>query len=293
MGRRKKDRQAALRRDPIFIRYYNRLCEIAMSRFKWNNLPATVDERFLEMTLYSDGYALFFEDKDLGHLALQCMIGGKLSVYRVPIDRVAYASNGYQYQATDKNSVIIYNNYVHTNDINAIEQFALTLTELEYTYIINCKAQKTPCLLVGEDKQMTTLMNVYEAYDGNAPVILGQKDLLGAEPIKVLTTNAPFVADKIYDMKSRVWNEALTYLGIPNISENKKERMIVDEVERQNGGTLASRNSNLEMRRQACEKINEMFKFDKKISVDFRDGITEFSQLNSNENNNEGGEQND
>ena len=82
-------------------------------------------------------------------------------------------------------------------------------------------------------------------------------------------------------MKTKIWNEALTYLGIPNISQTKKERMIKDEVERQNGGTLASRNSGLYMRRKACEEINEMFGLD--ISVVFRDGLEEFSQLNSNE----------
>lgn len=277
MGRKKKP---TIYNDPIFIRYYNRLCEIATSRFKWLNLPDTVDERFLEMCLYNDGYAIFFNDEELGgHLALQCMIGGELTVYRIPKIRTAYATNGYQHALTDKDSVIIYNNYVHTNDLNAMEQYAITLTELEHSYVINCKAQKTPTLLTGTDKQMTALMNVYEAYDGNQPVMFGEKSSLGEQPIKAIVTGAPFVADKIYDMKTRVWNEALTYLGIPNISETKKERMIVDEVERQNGGTLASRNSSLEMRRQACERINKMFDLD--IHVDFRDGVTEFSQLNN------------
>ena len=278
MGRRKK---FTLKTDPIFIRYFNRLSEIAMSRFQWNNLPDTCDKRFLEWALFNDGMAVFFMDIELGgYLALQTMIGGQLTVYRVPKMRTAYAPNGYNNtDLNDKNSVIIFNNYMRTNDVSAIEQYAIELTELEYSFLINCKAQKTPLLLQSNEKQMVSLLNLYESYDGNSPVIFGDKSSMGEQPIKAISTGAPFVADRIYDMKARIWNEALTYLGIPNISENKKERMITDEVERQNGGTLASRNSALEMRRQACDEINKMFGLN--ISVDFRDGTKEFSQLNS------------
>lgn len=287
---RKKSRYN-LYRDPIFLRYFNRLFEIATSRFKWENLPSTLDERFLEVTLFNDGQALFFEDEVLGYLALQTMIGGELTVYRVPKIRTAFATNGYQKVCSEKDSVIIYNNYARTNDVSAIEQYAITLTELERTYVINCKAQKTPILLHGTDKQMISLANVYELYDGNSPVLFKDNNNLGEQPIRAITTGAPFVADKIYEMKTKVWNEALTYLGIPNISEIKKERMIVDEVERQNGGTLASRNSALEMRRQACVKIKEMFGVE--ITVDFRDGVSEFRHLNNNEDGVKEGDNND
>ena len=278
MGRKKR---YLILKDVVFQRYYNRLTEIAMSRYQWNNLPPTCDERFLEMTLCQEGQAIFFNDSVLGYLALQTMIGGDLNVYRIPNRRTAFATNGYHNVLTNKDSVIIYNNYLHNNDINAIEQFSMNLCELEYIAMINCKAQKTPILLSGSEKQIVSLLNMYESYEGNAPMTFVDKNTLGEQPIKATTTGAPFVADKIYEMKTKIWNEALTYLGIPNISQTKKERMIKDEVERQNGGTLASRNSGLYMRRKACEEINEMFGLD--ISVVFRDGLEEFSQLNSNE----------
>ena len=78
----------------------------------------------------------------------------------------------------------------------------------------------------------------------------------------VLKTDAPFVARDLYELKSEYWNEALTYLGISNVNTTKKERMVTDEVIRNMGGTIASRYSRLEMRRQACEQINKMFGLD-------------------------------
>lgn len=255
--------------DPIFHRYYNRLSEIAMSRFEWCNLPKSCNERFLEQTLFKDGYALFFKDDELGdYLALQCMISGQLNVYRIPKNRRAFATNGYQLERDETNSIIIYNNYVHTNDISAIRSFALELTELSRSSIINIKAQKTPILLLCDEKQRAAIENLYELYEGNAPVIYGDKSL-GSEPIRPLSTGAPFVCDKLYELKVKIWNEALTYLGITNVAVEKKERLISDEVERQNGGTLASRSSALKMREEACKEINEMFGLN--ISVKFRE----------------------
>ena len=107
-------------------------------------------------------------------------------------------------------------------------------------------------------KQKLTLQNLYKEYDGNAPFIFGYKGL-DRDVLSVLNTDAPYVADKIYELKTQIWNEALTYLGISNINIQKKERLITDEVTRNQGGTIASRYSRLESRREAVKKINDMF----------------------------------
>ena len=112
------------------------------------------------------------------------------------------------------------------------------------------------------------MLNLYKEYDGNAPVIFGDRNL-NAAGISVLKTDAPYNADKLYQLKTQIWNEALTDLGISNITINKKERMITDEVARTQGGVVASRYSRLESRRQACRQINKMFGLD--IWVDYRE----------------------
>ena len=73
-----------------------------------------------------------------------------------------------------------------------------------------------------------------------------------------------------------MWNEALTYLGISNINVQKKERLITDEVTRNQGGVVASRYSRLESRRQACEQINKMFGLN--ISCDYREDYREIDE---------------
>jgi len=255
--------------------YFKRLAELSMTMFDWQNLPDTVDPRFLELTLFFDGQAVFFEDEELGYLCLQCLTSGNFDVYRIPIERRAIAVNGYNRDLTRENSVIIYNNYLHCNSVTDCVMFADRMYDLDRTIEINARAQKTPVLIRGTEKQRLSLVNMYQKWDGNEPVIFGDKQL-DPNSLQVLNTGAPYVADKLYGLKTQLWNEALTYLGISNVNMQKRERMVSDEVVRQMGAVIASRYSRLESRRQACEKINEIFGLD--VWVDYREDYREVSK---------------
>lgn len=272
--------------------YLDQILEIAIARYKWNGLPNTIDERFLELTLCGkNGASLFFLDENIGHLALPCTLGGHWNVYNIPIDRRAYATNGYQATRDDTNSVIIYSNQLHNgmSVYNRLVQYARDLYLIDSIIMVNVNAQKTPLMLLSDEKQMLTLKNLYMKYDGNQPFIFGDRNDLNPNSIQALTTGAPYVADKLYELKQNIWNEVLTFLGVPNVQMNKKERLITDEVNRGLGGVFASRYSGLLSRRQACEQINEMFGLN--MSVEYRnESETDYVKAET-ENTKEGGEE--
>ena len=236
--------------------------------FEWKNLPDTIDERFMELTLFSRGSAVFFKDEVMGFLCLPCLIKGRLDVYRIPIDRQAFSVNGYRKNLNNEDSVIIWNNYIHTNSELLVRNYSTRLWSLDRIIDVNANAQKTPVLIKASEQQKLTLENAYMQWDGNEPVIFGDKQL-DTNNFSVLKTDAPYIADKIYQLKTQYWNECLTRLGISNVNIQKKERLISDEVTRAMGGVIASRYSRLEMRRQAAKEINNMFGLD--IEVDYRD----------------------
>lgn len=261
MGRRKHDifDESMVLNNLTYWQYLNRLTELAISMFEWKNLPDTVDARYLELHLFETGCMVYFKDEVIGDLCLDCIVNGRLDVYGNPLLRRAYSGyNNYQKLLKYNNSVIIWNNYLHSNSILDVEMFARRLYNIDRIIDINANAQKTPVLLQGSEKQRLTLLNLYKEYDGNAPFIFGDKNL-DINSLKAFSTNAPYVCDQLYQLKTQIWNEALTYLGISNINIQKKERLISDEVTRNQGGTIASRYSRLDSRRQAVEKINDMF----------------------------------
>lgn len=261
------------------IYYMNRLTELAMAMFEWKNLPDEIDWRFLEYILFYNGQILFFKEPNMDeYVVTKCALSGKMNFYRTPNDRRAYADNGFQANLTEKNSVVIYNNMLRLPTYPAMSFYARKLWEVDRIIDINIKAQKTPVLILANEDDRLTMKNVYMQYDGNQPFIFGSKNMGLQDNVQVLKTDAPYLADKLMEHKNQIWNEAMTYLGISNVSYQKKERLISDEVTRSMGGTIASRQSRLEMRKEACEQINKMFGLN--ISVEYREDFREFDDYN-------------
>ena len=252
-----------------FVKYYNKLMEYAISVFKWTGLPDTVDERYLELALFATGSAIFYNDPALGYVGLRANANGSFNQYGTPNRRTAYGYAGYQNDELDaENSVLIYNDVLHTNSMLVVEEFAERLYRLDRIIDINTEAQRTPIMLVCDEHEQLTVENAYKKYADNDFMIATTKGFR-PDSIKTLTTGAPYVADKLYNLKQQIWNEALTFLGIANVNYEKGERLITDEVMRGQGGTITSRFSKLIARQQACDKINKMFGLN--VWCEFRD----------------------
>lgn len=253
-----------------YIHYFDYLYGLTINSIIWENLPLTILPSLLEQSCVDKGYVLFFNDDDLGYLALPCTIGGRLNVNRIPISRVAYSPTGYNIPRDITNSVIIFNNYQHTPDLLTIELYASQLAAIRMTSWANLNNQKFPLLLLTSTNQRLSMENFYMQYDGCVPAIFGTKDF-DFESVKAIPTQVPFVADKLEDSLHRVMNDFLTWLGVENSNQDKKERMVANEVGSNYGNVELSRNVRLSARKYACDEINAMFGLD--ISCHFNSDL--------------------
>ena len=242
--------------------YYDKLKEIAITLFKWVNLPEEIDARFLELSLFECGEIVFAQDEVTGlYFVMRNVNAGKLDKYDRPIYRRLYANNGLNLERTSADSVIIYNNVLRTSSVPITRYYSDRFHFYDQIVDVNVNAQKTPVLIRCSENERLSVENLYLKYEGGQPIIFGDK-ALSNKPIDVLKTDAPFVADKIYDMKVKYWNEFLTFFGVSNVNINKKERLTTDEVNRQLGGAIAARGSGMLARKEACKEINRMFNLD-------------------------------
>ena len=268
-----------------YVKYRNQLMELGMSMIAWNfdKIPEKqrtfLNDRQIEYHEYYKGATVFFKDEELDEfLCLPVMLSGPYDLDDMPKRRMAYSKNtNYKKELDETNSVVIYNNYLRIPSCYTVDHYASMLSDLEESIAVNCKAQKTPIAILCNENERLSMQNLYEQFDGNYPFIFGQKEL-NVKDIKSINTGAPFVADKLYQIKMQLWNEALTYLGISNISYHKKERLVSDEVIRNMGGTIASRYTRLEIRREACDKIKKMFNVE--VSVDYREDFRQTDDEN-------------
>lgn len=277
MSKSKRKWESARINNATYQFFFMKLMSIALSCFKWKNLPDSIDERFLELTLANRGSCLFFKDEELGFLTLPANLSGQLNVYNIPKIRQAFASTGYNKMCDDKDSVIIFNNYLHFSTLSVVEHYAIRLYEMQRTIDVNVKAQKTPKIFKSNEQQRLTLQNIFMKYEGNEDAIFIDKDF-DMNALQVFDTSAPYVADKIRMLMSQTFSNFLNDLGIEAITTEKKERINEAETESTKGYVEIGRNIFLNARKQACDEINRMF--DLNINVEFDSKL--ISSLNKN-----------
>lgn len=255
-----------------YIDIYDRLSLLSKNMFEWINLPESVDEEFIEKVLFDTGKLVFFKDDDFGYMVARCTIAGQLNFYEKPTKvRTATVGSIFTNKEIDLDKgVIIRNNVSEIPTRPTVQLFAKRISDSQRTIDINIDAQKTPLLLLCDDKQKLTLINLYKQYEGNRPVIMGNKNLSEIiDKVKAIKTDAPYVADKIMKYKHDLSNEFFTFLGINNVNTDKRERLVTNEVDANNEQIELSASIMLNSRKRACKLINKMFP-DLNIDVELR-----------------------
>lgn len=264
------DYEKGLSRLEIEIEYQKYL-NICLSLFKWENLPNNINPIFLEQTLFYNGKGMFINDENLGFMFVPCVASDKLNYQNEPINYTANA-NGYNKTFSKDEIVLIRNNATENPTDLMVTNYCVKLAECSNISRINLNAQKTPVLIICDDKDLLTMKNLYYKYQGNTPVIFGDKNL-NFENLKVLKTDAPFVVDKISDYKTILRNEMLTNLGINNTNVDKKERLISSEVNSNNAEIEINKNVMLTERQKACKMINEKFNLNVNVSLNYHNVV--------------------
>lgn len=276
-------RDAILMNTETYVDYLERMKKIALSMFEWQNLPESMNARFIEMCLFYNGQAALLYDDDYGYINTMAADGGYINIYGLPTEIQCYSYRFNQRRSlymTDtgeekgKECILVMNNYERVPTCSTVNLFAYRLAEAQRTADVNIKAQRTPVLITTDQKQYFTLKKMYEEYDGNTPAIFADKNVITPDALKALKTDAPFIAQNIMDYKREIWNEFLTYMGISNLSE-KRERMISNEVDSNNELVNLNLQALLIPRKEACKQFNEKYGLmgDKAIDVKVRSDL--------------------
>lgn len=285
-------RDAVLLNDASYFDYLDRMRKIALSMFEWENLPDSMNARYLELTLFYKGQAGLLYDENFGFINTQATDGGYINIYGLPTRIQCYS---YRYnemrdlyvpsanRPKEEEAILVLNNYDRTPTATSLQLFAYRLAEAQRTADVNIKAQRTPILLTTDQRQEFSMKKLYEQYDGNTPVIYADKNSgLNPDAIRAIKTDAPFIANAILEYKQSIWNEFLSFLGINNLAE-KRERLISNEVDSNNELINMNLQSYLIPRKKACEEFNQKYgmNINVKVRSDLYNVIKEYESITS------------
>lgn len=260
----KNKTKAQIDNDKLFYLYYNKLLNLCLNRFEWINLPFSIDERFLEMTLCFQGRGVGFKNiKNDQLMFTQVVQMSELNVYFNPVYYEAYGVGGFNQQLDIDTGVICYNNYSRVGDIDLLIEYARRLADIQRTIDVHVTGHKIPSIWVAPKNKLLTLKNIFKKIVSNEQIIYADENLYASgTSLGVIGNPTEYIIDKLRIEKKQLWNEAMLMLGIDNANQDKKERLVSTEVESNNGQIEQMRYIGLNARREFCKRFNLMFDMD-------------------------------
>lgn len=254
-----------------YLMYKRQLLTLAENVFEFENLPTEIDVAYLNGTLLRQGAVAFFYDDVLKEvIALPFTNIGKRDVYGRPTKIEVMGQNGYHRMLDKDEFVIMYDNNGRYPLYADILQYAERMALNKRVIDINISNQKIPRIWLAKTGKEKTLEKLVNQIDGMSEKVMAY-DNLNLDDVSAVLNPVPYVADKIDEHLEKEWNEFLRLIGVANLTEQKKERLITDEVATTQGGTIASRYSRFNPRKKAVDEINK--KFGLNIKVRYYDGI--------------------
>lgn len=255
--------------------YFMRLSLLAMSMFEWHNLPESCNARFLEETLFWYGQAIFITRDNGDIVNMRVNPAGRPTIYH-DFERYNAYSIGFNKMVWNDESVFVRNNYFRFPTAYTIRLYAQRFYEIERTCDVNIKTQKTPIVVLTDEKNRLTWKNIFQRYDGNEPLIMADKDLR-IENFKTMPLAGPFIANDLMLYKHNLWNEAMTFLAIKNTNIDKKERLVSDEATAMYDQVNQAAETMLATREEGAEKMNRIWEdiLDAPVYVTLRNQASE------------------
>lgn len=276
---RKRYKESQRRNILSYTFFFNRLKTLAKTVFIWD----TTDFPILESTkieefLFNYNKIAIFEN-DVGEMSMLPFASySHLNVYGLPENlRIFSPFTGFSIDRKYEEVALLedLNNDSGLTMCEVCEYFATKLYAIDRAIDVNISNQKTPVFITAKDESTKlALKNMFMRIEGFEDAV-AINDNYDPNSIMIYPINAPYISDKLNEMKEQVWIDALTCLGIPS-QNDKRERMIVDEVLQNLGEHVFNVYTRLLPRMEAVEHAKDVFGDKvKNLTVKYNDKILE------------------
>lgn len=279
---------------------FNRLVSIVVNIYEWENLPETCDPYFMEMMLLWRGTCCIINDTDKGgFLSLPCTASSQRNLYyensfwratslgytkkfmaltKWNKDIISKITLGFDKDTTIKGCVC-HDNIMNYPMIETVEIYTDKLADTMRAIDVKAKQLKLGSLIETDEDSKLAIQNAVNAIDTNLLAVYARRDITKAirESKSFTTGSTPQELTSLWDNYNNLMSAFLTAFGINNLNTaDKKERLIVDEVNSNNDQIQLNAAYRLDQRLHFCENFNAVFgtNISCRIRHDFTESMT-------------------
>lgn len=266
--------------DYLYRMWERKLIEFELSIFEWSNLP--YPQRELEIILCTNGIAGMGKNKmDAKYVYSASLFnpGSNYGSYK----NVTLTSVGHSTIMFTKDVILIRNNEIGESSYARIRKYATMLAHADLTLqaaLINYRKNGT--ISASNDASAKSIDKWYRNLTaGKLTAIVtpqSMESIIQSQPVTVSSVNGDSAS--LIDCITACRNVLRLYyaeIGV-NMSDDKRERMVTDEVSSNDGMLLYNIDSMYKCRKQAAKEISEYYDIDCNVAINKRIGESDYDR---------------
>ena len=255
-----------LSRPALTVYYRNWALKKIFGAFDFSGIPDTWDYDYFLTRLFIDGH-IAVTDTEIGVIPLRCGITG-VNVFEHPTTAI-FANpvlGNFQrdlFGDDPKTScALIKLQYDYTGVMPLVYKYAELLSECDISVNVNLRNSKVALIgFVDSKQQAATMEKLYTEIESGKPAVFMKPkgDPLSREDIYYNHVKETYVANDIQLLKQSIINDFLTEVGLNNANTDKRERLIVDEVNANDEEIRANVQHWLDTMTEGIRRANSLF----------------------------------
>lgn len=273
-GKKNEKEKMDIQLSPI-IEYYR---WVLLNKIKGSikvTCPENWDKDYILDTLLLQG-KLCITDTPAGILPLSCGVYGLNCFNRATSINIANPVLGSFTKTINEDCIIIYlfDNIRFMNFTPVIDIYARKLATCDSSIDVNLHNTKVAFIFdVNDKKQQEEMKKIYTDITAGVPAVYyhSTNGMALQDRINYFSNNVKqqYIVDEIQKEKRAIINEFLTQIGINNSAEEKKERLLVDEVNSNNDELECNMNYAYDNIKAGIERTHKMFPDTKEFNIEF------------------------
>ena len=273
-----KDYEKLDKMQQIQVQLFLYIFGIINEQFKWEGLPKEIKPYNVEKVLNMYGQGVLFKPSGSDQYAFCNAVNtNMLNIYGEPCEVQPVAINGMNFDRVRVNTmlgsdgeialqdaVLFKNNLTSTPTYAMIKPLVEEMAFIWESKGINAGLSRVKALIHSNKNLASSIRQQLKSIIGSAsmiPVVSEKTNIL--KDIEKLDFNVEYAPDKYWEDFDKTFATICQWLGITtNLSQDKKERLIVSEVESNDELTTISEDARLRYRELGCEQAKELFGLD-------------------------------
>lgn len=259
---------------------------MCQNMFKWENLPETIEPYMIEQWLFTLGWVGFAYDEKYGYMALWSnqynfmdlnyrptnitLLGNgnvfnRLCYYGTETERTLLNDPDMPYNR-DTACVVIKNNTMYMSTYDLIFPYVYSYYAVKRKEITMLDQLQLQSLIMANPEDRNSLEALKRDIRKNKPIVAMNIKGMKSEPKPLVLSNNNNLLD-LQTLAKSLYGEIMEHIGINSLNYEKAERMITSEVDQNKEQTMATADTLLKERELACERINDLFGLNVKVSL--------------------------